>query len=78
MSNATHKIWAGWKKFALAFAGIQAEIILFLFYFLIFTPYGFLLKVFRFDPLKLRLKNGTSWRDVKIGRYDKEKARRQS
>jgi hypothetical protein len=71
-------IWEGWKKFARGFARVQAEIILFLFYFLIFTPYGLILKLFGHDPLNIRGKKASTWRDHEKTEFDPEKLRRQS
>ncbi len=72
------KIWSGWKTFARAFARVQLEIILFVFYFLIYTPFGLIMRLFGFDPLRTRLKSETNWQDADIGRFDKERARHQS
>ncbi len=72
------KIWGGWKKFARAFARVQAEIILFLFYFLIFAPYSLILKLFGHDPLNIRKKNTSTWRDYKMTEFNPEKLKRQS
>jgi hypothetical protein len=72
------KIWAGWKKFARVFGAVQAEIILFLFYFLIFTPTGLIFRIFRFDPLRIREIKGSNWQSIKSGAFDRRKATHQS
>jgi len=72
------RMWSGWKKFAFAFARIQLEIILFLFYYLIFTPFGLILKLLRHDPLHVRLKDGSTWEKTDIGKFNSERARHQS
>lgn len=78
MKNILKHFWLGWKRFARAFGAMQAEIIFFLFYFLIFTPFGLILKIFRYDPLHRRLKGAGNWQDTQIGSFDKERARHQS
>lgn len=78
MKKFLSAIWNGWKKFAHTFGRVNTEIILFLFYFLIFTPFGLLLKLFGFDPLKRKLKRNTGWQDIEIGRFDMEEASHQS
>ena len=71
-------IWNGWKKFGRALARINSEIILFLFYFIIFVPFGFMAKIFGHDPLNLKTKKKSNWRDIKIGAFSRENATRQS
>ncbi len=71
-------MWRGWKRFARKFAQVQAEIILFLFYFLIFTTYGVLLDVFGHDPLKIRKRKDSTWNEPEPRPFDLEKLRRQS
>lgn len=50
-----------WIKFGLFLGGIIAPVILFLLFFFIFTPVGFLLKIFRVDILKLKNKKEFSY-----------------
>ena len=49
------------KKIFLEFAKLLAKIlnpiIMFIFYLLIFIPFGFILKIFRYDPLKEKINN---------------------
>ncbi|UCD16691.1 MAG: hypothetical protein JSV44_09550 [Candidatus Zixiibacteriota bacterium] len=78
MKSLFKKIWTGWKKFARTLVRIQLEIILFLFYFGIFMPFGLMLKLFRHDPLNLRHKGNSSWREVDIGHFDPDRATHQS
>ncbi len=78
MKNILNAIWNGWKKFGRILGRVNTEIILFIFYFLIFTPVGLISKLFRHDPLKLHLKKQTNWNDAKIGQFDIERAKRQS
>jgi len=78
MKTIFRKLLSGWKKFALGFARVQAEIILFVFYFLIFTPYGWILCLFGHDPLHFRLKEKSNWESCRLGEFDPERATRQS
>lgn len=78
MKSFWRKIWSGWKKFARAFARVQLEIILFVFYFLIFTPFGMIMKFFGFNPLRTRMKSKTNWQDCDFGKFDRERAKHQS
>ena len=78
MKKILSKIWAGWKKFAHLLGRVNTEIILFLFYFLIFTPFGLLTKLFGHDPLNRKIRGNSTWREVKIGKFDQEKASHQS
>ena len=57
---------------------VSTEIILFLFYFLIYVPFGLILKLFGHDPLKIKIKKNSNWQDVKIGEFDSERASHQS
>ncbi|MBN2227188.1 MAG: hypothetical protein JW763_07465 [candidate division Zixibacteria bacterium] len=72
------KIWAGWKRFALALARVQLEVILFIFYYVIFMPFGLILRLFRHDPLQTRIKTDSNWHKADIGEFNAERARHQS
>jgi len=78
MKRILQKIWRGWKRFARKFGQVQAEIILFLFYFLIFTPYGIFLKSLGHDPLKIRERQDSTWQNLEPRPFDLEKLKRQS
>ena len=78
MKNILSKIWAGWKKFAHILGRVNTEIILFLFYFLIFTPFGLAAKLFGHDPLNKRKRGQSNWRETSSGEFDREKASHQS
>lgn len=71
-------LWELWKKFGRLLGLINTEIILFIFYFLIFAPMGLIMRLFGHDLLNLKAKKQSSWKDVKIGQFDNEKAKRQS
>ena len=72
------RIWDLWKKFARSLARIQTQILLTLFYFLIFVPFGLIMKLFRADPLAIRPKNRSNWRHIESGRFDIDRASHQS
>jgi len=78
MKKSLSKIWAGWKKFAHILGRVNTEIILFLFYYLIFTPFGLATKLFGFDPLSKKGRGKSGWQEVNIGEFDQEKASHQS
>jgi hypothetical protein len=78
MKQFWRKIWNGWKRFARILGAVQAEIILFLFYFLIFVPFGLILKLFGFDPLHIRRRKTGNWQTAEIGAFDPEKGTHQS
>jgi hypothetical protein len=67
-----------WMKFALALGHFNTRIILTVLYYLVMTPVGFILRLFR-DPLDRSLKDRSSsqWikresRPVEIGRYERQ------
>ena len=72
------RIWAGWKRFGRLLGAVQAEIILFLFYFLIFTPCGLIMRLFGYDSLRTRKRDQSNWQNAGLGQFDKEKASHQS
>ena len=78
MKKFLSKIWSGWKRFAHILGRVNTEIILFIFYYLIFTPFGAVLKLFGYDPLEIRGKGNSGWHEVKIGEFDQEKGSHQS
>jgi len=78
MKKTLRKIWNGWKRFAKKFAQVQSEIILFIFYYLLFTPYGLLLKIFGHDPLQIRKRKTSTWKRTDPAQFDLEKLKRQS
>ncbi|MEW5922530.1 MAG: SxtJ family membrane protein [Candidatus Zixiibacteriota bacterium] len=78
MKRLFSKISHGWNKFANILGQFSTEIILFLFYFLIFVPFGLILKIFGHDPLKIKPEKNSNWQDVDIGEFDSERASHQS
>ena len=75
--NFFKKIWGIWSAFSLRMGNFQGRLILLLFYFSIFAPFGIIYKLFR-DPLHLRSSSEKSlW--VTLSKTDEtiENARRQ-
>jgi len=68
----------GVKKFGRFLGKVQAEIILFIFYFLILTPYSSVLRFFGADPLRLRYRSDTNWQEIRIEKSDPADLKRQS
>ena len=56
------KIWERWKIIARKIGDFNARLILTLFYFIIITPFAFILKTFT-DPLQLKNKNHKGWQE---------------
>ena len=54
------KIWKKWKAFARKVGNFQARVVLSVFYFSIFAPFGFAVRVFS-DPLRLKSKAASSF-----------------
>ncbi len=68
----------GIKKSGRFLGKVQAAIILFLFYFLILTPYSLVLRLFGADPLRLRYKSDTNWQKSSTDKPDPACLKRQS
>lgn len=52
-SNFSKRLWEGWKSFAIEMGNYQSRILLALFYFLVITPFGILVRLFS-DPLRTK------------------------
>lgn len=78
MNRPVILLFEGIKKFGRFLGKVQAEIILFLFYFLILTPYSLLLRLFGADPLRLRYKGDTNWQRSNTEKPDSGHLKRQS
>lgn len=71
------KIWETWKAFAFRMGSFQGRLILLIFYFTIFAPFGIINTLFR-DALNLKKTSATSfWSPLSVQENDLEKARRQ-
>lgn len=74
-------IWQKWKIIAHAIGRFQTKLIVTLFYFLIISPFGLIMKLFGWDSLntrKSKAKSKTNWQAVKNGEPDLESLKRQS
>lgn len=73
MSRVLKKIWDGWKRFARGFARVQTVIILTIFYFLVYAPFGAILRLFGWDPLKVgrrHARRDSNWKKTRDGKPD--------
>jgi len=52
-------LWGRWKRFSRKMGGFQSRSILSFFYFIIVCPFALVVRIFS-DPLRLRVKRGTS------------------
>jgi hypothetical protein len=72
------KIWKTWKRFGQFIGDIVARIVLTIFYFTIFVPFGLGVRLFS-DPLMIKEKSGPPfWLPRETGDRSLEEARRQS
>ncbi len=78
MGRPVISLFEGVKKFGRFLGKVQAEIILFIFYFLILTPYSSVLRFFCADPLRLRYRSDTNWQEIRIEKSDPADLKRQS
>jgi len=71
------QLWIKWKAIATAIGNLQARIFLSLFYFLIVTPFGLVVR-FLSDPLYIkRRQEPTFWRPKTLSEPTVEEARKQ-
>lgn len=81
MKKVLSGIWAAWKRAAHVVGRFQTRVIITLFYCLILSPVGLLMRLCGWDPLesrKSKAARGTNWKAVKDGEPDHESLRRQS
>ena len=81
MKKVLSRIWAAWKRGAHAVGRFQTRVIITLFYCLILSPMGVLMRLFGWDPLETRkskAQRGSNWKPVGDGEPDIESLRRQS
>lgn len=73
-ARAFHKAW---MKFAVALGHVNSRVLLTLMYYLVFTPYGLISRLFGRDPLKRRGASGESyWTERKRTRQEREQFER--
>jgi len=74
-------IWQKWKIIAHAIGRFQTKLLLTIFYFMIISPFGSIMRLFGWDPLntrKSKIKSGTNWQSVRNSEPDIESLKRQS
>jgi hypothetical protein len=72
------KIWETWKRFGQFIGDILARIVLTIFYFTIFVPFGLGVRLFS-DPLMIKENHGPPfWLSRETGDRSLEEVRRQS
>ncbi|HZY43564.1 MAG TPA: hypothetical protein VFF70_02345 [Anaerolineae bacterium] len=74
--NILKKFWAGWKRFGHLMGDLLARVVLTIFYFTIFLPFGLLTSLFG-DPLNIRSKAKPAWLKRETGDRSLVEARRQ-
>jgi hypothetical protein len=80
MKKVLNKIWQLWKRFAHGLGRVNTVILLTLFYFLVISPFGLLLRLFGWSPLESgrRFHNReTNWKPFEHP-VDRQSLRRQS
>ena len=66
-----------WMKFAMALGWVNTHLILFLLYYLVFTPIGLVRRIFNRDPLKHRIeKDRASYWKIREPGYDRDRCER--
>lgn len=68
-------IWKKWQTFGRALGDILGRIVLTIFYFTIFLPFGVIMRFFN-DPLALKANQKKGWRDRVTGDQTLEEAGR--
>jgi hypothetical protein len=63
-------VYIGWMRFASILEWINTRIILLVLFYLIFTPIGLLMRLFRADLLERRSKAGTCWKKKEKGTFN--------
>lgn len=75
--NALQKPFFYWMKFAHALGWLNVRIILGLLYYLVFTPFGLLLRLFGKNPIGFKYDDNTYWIKRKSTSFSKEDFRKQ-
>lgn len=71
------RLWLKWNLFALRMGGFQSRIFLAIFFFLVVSPFAFMVKIFS-DPLRIKDRNsGTRWVERIESKVNLESIRRQ-
>jgi hypothetical protein len=70
------KLWGGWKAFGRFMGNFLARIVLTIFYFTVFVPFGIAVSLFG-DPLLIKIPPDTLWRPRTTGDQKLEEILRQ-
>jgi hypothetical protein len=62
--------YIGWMRFAFILEWINTRVILVVLFYLIFTPMGLLMRLFRVDLLERKNKAGTCWKKKEKGTFN--------
>ena len=81
MKKFFKNIWARWKKIAHVIGRFQTKVLVTVFYFLIISPIGLIMRAFGWDPLEVRRSKAgrnTNFKAIEQPEPDIESMRRQS
>lgn len=81
MQKVLIRLWDRWKRIAHAIGRFQTRLLLSLFYFLVISPLGLLMRLFRWDPLATsprKAAHPSNWKPVADPEPDLDSLRRQS
>ena len=56
-------VYIVWMRFAVILGWVNTRIILVILFYLVFTPIGLVMRLFRIDPLEREKKEGTYWKN---------------
>ena len=70
------KLWEGWKAFGQFIGNLLARVVLSIFYFTIFVPFGIGVRIFS-DPLHIKNTPPSLWRERSTGDQKLEEVMRQ-
>lgn len=81
MKKVLSNIWAGWKRVAHAIGRFQTRLLISLFYVLVISPLGLIMRLFGWDPLEVRrskARRDTNWKPAASEEPNLDTMRRQS
>ena len=81
MKKVLAGLWAGWKRIAHAIGRFQTRVIITIFYCLILSPLGSVMRLCGWDPLEVgrrHARRGTNWKPVTDSEPEVDSLRRQS
>ena len=81
MKKVLSRLWAGWKRVAHTIGRFQTRVIITVFYGLVISPLGLVMRLCGWDPLEVGRKHtrrGTNWKPVADQEPEIDSLRRQS